>query len=154
PKTKRAFIVHQEIDITDLSKVQNLQDKRIVFEVGKVNPNWLNVFDYYQLAEKNIDETVVEFLNIENNYTELSKLKIGDLETEDENAKEFIATLVRSNKVGNQSYSKLLNSLPHSYSFFGLSTVEEDKVEILITEKILLFTKENFDDIQSTNPDL
>lgn len=153
-KTKKEFILHQKTDITDLSKVQNLQVKRIVLDLEKVNPNWLNIFDYYQLAEEDFDETIVGFLNIENNYIELSKLKIKSLETEEDNTKTFIAKLIRSNKIGNQAYSKLLNSLPHSYTFFGLSSVEEDKVEILIKKKILLFTKKNYDDIWSSNPDL
>lgn len=151
---KEKFLLHQKADITNLSNIQDIEGKKSVLKHNKVIPNWLNIFDYYQSAEEKIDKVIIDFINVESNYVELSKSKIKDLYEEKNKTKSFIADLIRSNKIDNEAYPKLLNSLPYSYNFFGLESIDRDKVKILIEKKTLLFTKGNFDEIESSHPDL
>lgn len=153
-ETKEKFLVHQEASVTNLSNVRDIEDKKLVLKHNKIIPNWLNMFDYYQSTEEKIGQNIIDFISVESNCIELSKLKIKDLHEEESKTNSFIEDLIRSNEIGNEAYTILLNSLPNSYKFFGLKPIDRDKVEILIEKGVLLFTKNNFDDIESSHPNL
>lgn len=151
---KEEFILHQTAAIESLSKVKNFEVKQMVVSSGKLTPTWDNIFDYFDCLEKNVfDETLVQYLNKKSNYLILSNSKIKNTGRDEEFLKSIDKIIISCNDLNNEAYSKLLKSLRYSYRSFGLSSIDQEKIEILIKQKVLLFTKSNYDEIMDSHPE-
>lgn len=148
---KHKFVLHQDIVLKDLSNVSSLQDKRLVLESNKVTPNWDNIFEYYQDTEESFDDTIVSFL--EKNYLELSKFKTETLDDKKVLSK-FEKEIIANNELSNNAYSELIKCFSPIDNYSGLDSVDNDKIEILIKQKILSLTKENYQNIKVSEPGL
>ncbi len=77
-KFKTEIIEKQYFIIDDLSLINDLNVKVQLFQNDKVFSKWNNVFDYYDsLEEPNIDATLIDFFDTEDNFKSLSKVKLN-----------------------------------------------------------------------------
>lgn len=153
-EAQEEFLLHQNTTIESLSKVENFEVKQMVVSSGKLTPTWDNIFDYFDCLEENVfDETLVQYLNKKSNYLTLSNSKIKNTGRDEEFLKSIDKIIISCNDLNNEAYSKLLKSLRYSYRSFGLSSIDQEKIEILIRQKVLLFTKSNYDEIMDSHPE-
>lgn len=76
-ENKVAIIQKEERKVINISKVEDKAIWNEVFINNKVIPNWDNVLYYYQ-QNNTIDDSLITFLNQEENYIELSKKKMDN----------------------------------------------------------------------------
>lgn len=152
---KEKFVLHQTAVIESLSKIEGFEVKKVVVSSGKLTPTWDNVLDYFDsLDENEFDDILVQYLNNEQIYDELSRLDISETECNTEFLETFAVKLINNNDLNNNAYSKLLPRLQLAYGFINLTALDLEKVEILIKQKALALTKENYDEIATYFSDL
>jgi len=137
-KTKTIF--------NNLSKVVNIETKRTLIQLNKIEPNWDNIYSYLiNLENTYIDSDLINFYNDEKNYKVLGEKVI---ETNDEDLSEFYRSMcfaiIKCNELSIESYSNLINSINPSYKRLNFEHLSKDKVYILIDKNKLLLTKNNY----------
>lgn len=135
---------------TKISDVSLLEDKVITYVIlkySKVVPSWANVIFYYENNEGQISNELLHFLNHESNNKELSKYKIptDDKVKEENRYRPFILSLIKQVKLTDIAYDFLLKSVPYFYNSLNINDLPRKKVELLLDNKILALTKDNYD---------
>ena len=135
---KQNIIEKSENRISNILNIENKDWWANLFENNLLESNWNNVFNYY--IEKNeLDESLFNFLNDEENAKELSKAKrilskkyFEEHEEFDEKGSKLIKKILEKNEFDNDSYKILIESYNFWYSDLELSTLDDDKINILI----------------------
>ncbi|KFC19298.1 hypothetical protein [Chryseobacterium sp. FH1] len=142
-KLKIKIIQKVETKISELNKINDLSVKSHLLLNNKVIPKWSNITKYYIDCEDEINENLVEFLNFENVYTDLSKEKmIHKSETFEYGT--FRENLLLTNELSDESYCKILESSIYYRDSLSFEKLNKNKVDYL-TQKILSTTKSNYD---------
>lgn len=146
--------------VSNLKDVEQLEIKVRLFQNNKVKPTWDNILNYYNcLEEPEIDITLVDFLNIEENYKTLSKVKFDEnlKDKEEEYLKDFSVKLLYNKAQPLESYKELLKSLPNEYrswNSLGFENLSFEKVQHLVENKYLSFSESNFNKLKEHFSDL
>lgn len=142
---KIKIIEKVETKISDFIDINDLGIKTQLLINNKVIPDWNNVIEYYLLSENKITENLLDFLNRESVYSELSKGKIIK-----EN-KDFEISLIRCNELSNDSYNTLLDSTYHYWNSFDFEALDIEKVISLLNKKLSV-SKNNYDKLKEYYP--
>lgn len=130
-------------DIEDIDKY--LWDDLI--DNNKLQPIWKNVLIYFETIDS--FDYLENFLNIEENFTELSKLSIDDVTTTDE----FIKALINSN-ISDDSFNYLVKSITKPFDDISILKVANlNRLSTLINSAKVNLTNENIDYIYSNDID-
>lgn len=135
-------------------KVESVVD--VLLKHSKVVPTWSNVIFYYENSEGKISNELLQFLNQEENYLELSKNKIptDNKENEENRYSPFILSLIKQVKLNDIAYSFLLKSVPYIYNSLKFDSLTFKKAELILDNKILVFTTDNYNDLKGNYDDL
>lgn len=149
------FIEKQQNKIQDLYKLGDIEFYKLVFIYDKIKSDWENVYKYYFENDKNFDDVITEFLNVEENFLQLSSSKITDSIVEEERDV-FITTLLSNNKLTIDAYKELLRSLTTDYKISELdyTLIDKNKVKELINNNVVPLDNSNFESIKDAHPDL
>ena len=142
-KLKVRIIQKVETKISDINKINDLEVKAQLLLNNKIIPKWSNITSYYTDSEDKIDENLVEYLNFENVYLELSNEKM-DYESSTFKYSIFRENLLLTNEISNESYLKLFENSIYKRNTLSFENLDRDKVGYL-TKTILQTTKENYD---------
>ena len=73
--TKADIIIKQEITITNLSEIKEVEVRKMLIEKNQIDITWKNLYRYYETLENgsDLDEVLINYLNHEENYNLLSK---------------------------------------------------------------------------------
>lgn len=146
--------------VGDLEDLEKLDIKVRLFQNDKVMPTWANILNYHDsLEEPKIDITLVDFLDIEENYKTLSKSKFDESleDKEEEYLKDFSIKLLYNKAQSLESYKALLKSLPNEYKSWnslGFENLSFEKVQHLVENKYLSFSESNFNKLKEHFSDL
>lgn len=136
-----------ETKVSDITSVNNKELWAILFNENKIYPNWDNLLYYYQnIEEHKIDDVLVNYLNIRDNYMELSKSKINnkDIFDKTEILNPFNTKLILSSVLSDEAYRELIKSIYFiNYKSLSLSGLSKSKIESILTTNILSLTQEN-----------
>lgn len=139
--------------ISNISTIgENIWKK--AFYDNKVLPTWDNVLYYYQNVSS-IDQSLTNYLNVEENAAELTKTRVGNSFCEQNNTfdKEIISKLLKDillkNNLHNTSYQMLVKSNNYFYPQLDISNINEDKVDILIQEGKFKFNIDNYNSLKN-----
>lgn len=128
---------------TKIQSITDIEDSLIDYELfknNKIESKWENVITHYDcMVEKNIDDALIEFLNIEENYKALNQQNI---DRKDEDVRDFTQKLILSNLLSIDAYKALIIKTPYYWDSINFSSIDNDKVEWLIENKLEL-TKDN-----------
>ncbi|MFV5694014.1 hypothetical protein ACM55G_01070 [Flavobacterium sp. LB3P122] len=111
--------------------------------IDKFVSNWDNLINYF--SKFKFDDNLISFLNNLENSKILSESKIADTKFEETVNHTFIRALLLNNKIDDESYSLLLKSVSNSYKDLDLFEIDDTKIHMLITAKIIVLDKENFE---------
>jgi hypothetical protein len=137
-KNKKAIIKKEEAKISDISTVPN-ELWLDVLQENKLKASWDNLLYYYK--EKNeLDEYLLAFLNINENYQDLAKHKMNNREVfGDELLQRTSREILKSNQLSDESYSYLIKSIISKFTDLNIDLLSSIKVdEILANKKISL----------------
>lgn len=135
------IVEHGKFSIADLSQIDNAEIQAVLIVYEKVEIAWENLVAYYKNIQE-IDETLVDYLNSEDNYNVLSKP--GLIKDSDEAVvSSFPKDLIKS-AISDESFSKLTDNLPFAYDNGNeFSEISESKMKSLIKSKRILLSTDN-----------
>lgn len=143
---KEQVLNSQETKIQSINDIEEIEIKRLVIANSKIGISWDNIFSYFDSNEesKEFDETVIGFLNKSENYSVLSKKKLSSVSGRaEEYIKKMSHLVLRGTDLSIDAYSKLLESLPYVYTSIDYTEYNDDKIDKLLSKKILTLTPEN-----------
>ena len=145
PIELRAKIIDKQVSkITDNS--DHLEIDTLLFQKNKIKANWINIINYFQsLEEKIIDDALITFLNIEENYKALNNQNI---DKKNEVVEDLEVQLIYSNQLSIEAYKSVIIKMPYNWDSISISNLDSNKVEWLIDNKLNL-TKSNLDVLRS-----
>lgn len=129
----------QETKITDIN---NVEDKLLYYQIylnDKIIPRWGNIINY-SLKQ----EALITFLNIEENYQALNE---EDVDRTDQSISDFTKKLFFANSLSIGAYKALMEKAPYVWSSIDFSSLDLDKVEWLIENKLAL-SKNNYNTLK------
>ena len=151
-------ISHKELIIsqvnTKIDKLSKIKDKKlyeILLDNNKMLPTWENLLFAYNIEElaedeeeKEILNSIINFINIHENAQELSKTKIS----KDTEEKEFLKILLQANEIDDKSYDLITKSSPWWYSTLKFEKLSQAKIESLINNTCIQPIKVSYDKIK------
>lgn len=142
--------------IQDISKITYPELWTTLLQEDKIAVSWNNLL-YYFKEKESFDDVLVSYLNIEENYVKL-KYRINKNFSQDVDLiKEFTREFLIS-KVSLNAYKSLVNNstIPYSYpkGIDYFSVISIDKMKVLIENKTLTLSIENYNFINNKFADL
>lgn len=146
---KQEIVNKYDFKISSLSDIDDPEIKTMLIEFNKVIPNWENVLDYYIEWDSSIEAPLINYLNREENYLELSKEEMSkEVDTE---YPEFRKRMLLCNDLSDDSYKQLFESNIFTRGELEFENLNLEKVKYLV-DKILLLTEKNYDLLKSIFP--
>ncbi len=137
-------------NIMDLGLINKFNVKEKLFKENRVFPTWENIINYFEdLDEFEIDETLVDFLNYEENSQELSNNKIENVFDDDstEYLEGFYLKLINKPELNDECFKYLTESAPkglHDKFEIDQELFNTNKVKDLISSGILSISEKNY----------
>ncbi|MCJ2376060.1 ATP-binding protein [Vibrio sp. ZSDZ34] len=140
PSVLRAFIEQQTAKLQTLDRIPERMYCPL-FESNKIQPSWKNCLSFIQSPVFS-EDALTTFLDRDDVRTVILKQAIP-LDEESQSLRSFI---LKANSLTNASYSDYIQALPSIYKTFP-SGLEPGKIRILIDQKKVKFSEDNFDSI-------
>lgn len=159
----KELIINQVVTkISNLSAIDDDNLYPILLKKSKLIATWGNLFHNYnsqvieengndEKIEKEISESIIEFINILENAEELSKLKIPKEVNSINEYGTFWKKLIQIDDIVDISYDLIIKSSPWMYGDLNFGDLSENKIKSLINSscispsaKSYLALKENF----------
>lgn len=147
---KHKYIEYLTTIVDDISLIDNtsLWGHCLKSNIIKFSEN--NIYLYYHYI-KNFDSNLIYYINNFENSIDMKKVVIDD----DEEAGSLFAACLKCFEIDNAKYRQILTSMNRAdFEDFTIKDIPNDKMKILIEEKIIKFTskslvslRENYDDV-------
>lgn len=148
-KLKQDVVHKYSFKISSLSDIDDSEIKTMLVESNKVLPNWENVINYYIDWDSSLEKPLINFLNNDENYLELSKKKMN--QEENFGYAEFRENILLCNDLSDESYKKLLENSLYTREQLAFENLSVEKVKYLV-ENILLLSEENYNLLKEKFP--
>ncbi|PHS59111.1 MAG: hypothetical protein COB17_00835 [Sulfurimonas sp.] len=149
---KETIIERTETKVSDITSVAEKELWKILLIENKIEVNWSNLLSYYtELEEQEINYSLIEYFNIEENYKQLSESKINNEKAfdKDEILQPFNTKLILSSSLSDEAYSYLIKSIWFiDYSDLNIKDLSVKKIESILSTSILSFTQENINSLK------
>ncbi|MGJ1432481.1 hypothetical protein ACR79M_13025 [Sphingobacterium spiritivorum] len=149
--TKFKVIDKVNTKIKELESIEDSEIAEYLLQTYKVAPIWNNLIYYYHWAEDSFEQCIIDFINLEDNAKEFSKVKVDienpkpDLET----VKKFLSSMILEENISNTSYGLILKSVPYHYRTLSLVDISREKVQMLVENFKLTLNVANYDQLRS-----
>lgn len=115
---------------------------------NKVAPQWSNILLYFKEQEKS-EDILTSYLSHQKNFEALSKNNVGKMDAEDLDYIKALNLFILENKsISDQAYQYLIKSSPWIYNKLNIGELSALKVDTLLSNNILAFSKENYDSLK------
>lgn len=139
-----------------ITNIEDIRDRSLwteVFSTNLISAKIMNVLIYYEEAkEESLDETLIKYLNIKDNYNQLRKDTIIGYKTKDIN--EFFEQLLNKDTISKSSYYALVNIFD-SYSFDSLkleaNSIDSKKAMFAIYKELIILSPSNYEKLKELN---
>ncbi|MCG3420393.1 hypothetical protein [Oceanobacillus jordanicus] len=149
---KERIIDQQALQIQDITEVDQ-ELWKVLLEKDKLTTSWHNVFHYFKVRQT-FDETMVDYLNDPYHASELAKYRLADEDAMEKEDRHMLSEeIMKSEEIKNASFEKLAASIT-KWNFYTTNGLPEARVRIMIKNKVLSLTVENYEDIKANHPEL
>lgn len=131
--------------ISDITSIKVAGIPETLLRVFKIKPTWSNLYKYFQDNEKKIDDALIKFLNLKNNYEELSKTIVSS--SKDEDYPMFREQILLCNKISDESYSSIIKSISFTRDKLAFENLSPPKVKNLV-KSVLTLTVDNYNHLR------
>ncbi|HSZ87235.1 MAG TPA: hypothetical protein VK787_14485 [Puia sp.] len=155
-ESKTSFLSMQIRRITSFGSIGDVEIRELVLNCNKIKPTWENIFAYIDAQEKkSIDQTLINYLNHRENYTQLSLNKLDTVKEKDEEyIKDFSSQLIYCSGLEFDAYINLLKAIPYQYLSLDFSGIDDQRVNWMLDNKFVLVTPKNFANLKQSLPGL
>lgn len=130
----------------NLSDFKDIEIKEEILNQYLVSIKWENVMDYFNsYTNENLDSILINYLNNEDIYKELSNSNLSSLDDDDEIKKKFALAIIYCDDLSLKSHSKLRGCHFSSWTGLKLKGLSFDKVESMINSKFITLSIDYFD---------
>lgn len=146
---KVAILNKENTNITDITEVTDKDIWTDLVKANKIQATWDNLLYYYVEKEKMTSE-LIDFLNIEENFLELTKTKINndELFDKDEVLKPFNTSIILSNELSDKAYKYLIKSICFVYISLSIEKLDDKKIDYILKENKLDLTQKNINKLK------
>ncbi|MDD2887654.1 MAG: hypothetical protein PHY66_08295 [Aliarcobacter sp.] len=148
---KVKIIQKQKNKIVDINSINSKEIWSLLFEYNFLLPTWNNILYYYIYRENNLDLTLINYLNIQENYTILSVSKINNEKDFDKDTilQSFNRELMLCDKISNDAYDYLIKSIHFiNYPKLNIENLHSKKIELMLEFNKFKFYQENIDSLK------
>jgi hypothetical protein len=143
---KNKIIAKQVNYIKDINSIDEFNIKEYLLKNNKIYISWKNVFGYYkETSEKAFDETLITFLNLEENYSILSEYLLETGEEDKSFIDEFSLEIIYAQELSLESYKALCKSISNRYDSLDINRIKTQNLTCLIDLNKMNMTVENID---------
>lgn len=145
--TKNIIALVNKIEtlISDITSIKVAGIPETLLRAFKIKPIWSNLYKYFQENEKKIDDALIKFLNLKNNYEELSKTIVSS--SKDEDYPIFREQILLCNEISDESYSSIITSVRFTRDKLAFENLSLSKVKNLV-KSILTLTVDNYNHLR------
>ncbi|MBF4507323.1 hypothetical protein IRZ83_11625 [Flavobacterium sp. JLP] len=156
PELKVEIIYKNRNLINNIYEIEDISIWNTLLEADKVVISWNNLIQYFKTIDS-FDNTLIKYINISEHSKEL-KYKINKDSKEDTDIiKRFTREFLKSN-ISLSAFTILATNLTIPYSYtkgeIYFSEISNEKMKLLISNKILTLTLENYNFIDTQFTDL
>jgi len=151
---KEKLIIQVKTKIIDIKTINDSNLWYTLFEYSKVSPVWENILVCFENEENKFSEVLIDYLNIISNAKELSLIKIPTKVGDKNVFSNLSRSIISENEIGDESYILITKSIPWWYSDLDFSNISENKIKILINNRIVNPTIESFNKIKESHDGL
>ena len=129
----------------------------LVISNKKISPIWENIFEYFKHCENKLTENLINLFNnksIVENLIKEKPLSDEDSDNESENydvANDLYSCILKSDDLLLESYSALMKVCPWYYTNLSKYDISIEKMRVLIEEKKISLTKENYAGVKTSH---
>lgn len=133
-ENKQAIIKKEETKISDITAIPTeLWDE--LLKENKLMPTWDNLLHYYK-EKKELDDYLLDFLNLKENYKDLVQHKMNNKEVfGNELLQSFSRKILKSNELSDDAYSNLIKSVIWQFGDLNMDSLSSTKVDIILVNK-------------------
>lgn len=147
---KIEIIKKQETLISNISEVKDSKLWKNLFEENRVKVDWNNILYYYQ-EYKDVDKSLLKYINIIENAQILSNVRISSKTDFMKNSKfdillveKLLKKILLTDKININSYKLLIKSNGYWYPDLDISNLSEEKIIEIVKEDKFQLTIQNF----------
>ncbi len=151
-ESKKLIIDKEEIVLNDITSVDEELWSYLINN-SKIDVTWNNLINYFLYAEK-IDNSMISFLNSEQNCSILSETKLFKKnQFSDEVYNKISRAIIHCEGIKKNIFIKLTKSIPYVYTQIDTTNMSHTRVEDLISCNLIKLTKETYDNIREFHKD-
>ncbi len=148
-QTKQCYITFLSTKISDVCSIQDKKMWKHCMGESVIASREQNAFEYYAYV-KSIDEVLLQFVNEFD--TEFVFKGIIGTDNRNELVEKFAIALISSNKIDNNHYKQIVNSLAWTYETFDIAGIDSNKVNLIIDAGIIIMNAKNLHFIRDNYP--
>lgn len=158
--TKKELIKRNSCKISDMARITHTNMQPYLLNENKMVSTWKNIMECFKNNGNHLEESLVHFINDEKNAAELAKERpLTDEEIKNENGNyEIVQTLYHEilpcEDLSLAAYSKIMAICPWYYKSLSAYDISAEKMKLLIEERKISLTEENYTGIKKEHPQL
>lgn len=153
-KLKKEVIKKVATKISDISIIEDANLLPYTIENNKIEPKWENLLFFFQKSKDKILAPTIDFINNIENANKLAKVKMPT----EVNGKNiyglFCKVLIQSNDINSDSFDLITNSIPWWYRDLNIANLDEEKVHLLIKNRVISPTIKSFEALKENHKKL
>lgn len=148
--------------IVSLETIDNPSLYSVLFINNRIESTWENLLHYYNdknskigdVSTGKIPESIIQFVNVIQNASELSKVKIPKEVNSEDIYSDFWEDLIQTNSIDDQSYHLLTKSSPWWYEDLNFEQLSQSKIKSLVDNVCINPTAKSFNLLKSNSEGL
>lgn len=148
---KKWLIENNEVKVSDLNEIKEKILWDLIITNLRILPDWNSLILYFIQKEFIIDETLINYINLQEAYESLGNMKIFEaisVINDDSLGVKFESSLLKSEKINMNAYNSIIKAHKYSYNHLDISELSDEKTLVLCNKKILTFTDTNLESIR------
>ena len=157
---KKELIERNSRKISDMTRMAYTNMQPHLLNEDKIAPTWKNIMECFKNNGNHLEESLIHFINVEANADELAKESpLTDEEIKNENGNyEIVQTLYHEilpcEDLSLAAYSKIMAICPWYYKSLSAYDISAEKMKLLIEERKISLTEENYTGVKEEHPQL
>lgn len=155
-ETKKEIVKKVNKKIITLKDIEDPVTQLMLITSNMIEPSWENILVFYNQTKENIPDSLIQFLNNEDNYKMLTKDTFQENELPElaESYQDFHSVLPITEEISTQALEFLIVPFNDKYEAANLEDIRRNKLAILVEKDKLIVSEEIFSILKTNFPGL
>lgn len=136
--------------IEDLEKFGHNEKWDLLFDGNNVSPNWKNLIYYFKENEKTIDKTIINWLNRNDIYENITKIQLSndyDVYGTEGISSSLRTQITESDRWIGEAYKRFVICFPYRFDNLNIDSISVGKIAMLIEYYRLIFNVHHYEQL-------